>query len=129
MWGRWPSAAARSWATRFPARPASTQLIRTWVFGHRFGIPFWWVGEFTTHFRTYFSGDWDRQGFLVRWSCHLPELNKATCREQSVSGIATDLAFRGVVGELNKCSHTRLYKDHCVMLVPEPGIFDRRCAL
>ena len=22
---------------------------------HRFGIPFWLVGEFTTHFRTYFS--------------------------------------------------------------------------
>ena len=26
---------------------------------NRFGMPFWWVGEFTTHFRTYFSGDWD----------------------------------------------------------------------
>ena len=25
-------------------------------------IPFWLVGEFTAHFRTYFSGDWD-----VRW--------------------------------------------------------------
>ena len=25
----------------------------------RFGIPFWLVGEFTTHFRTYFSRDWD----------------------------------------------------------------------
>ncbi|CAJ1421137.1 unnamed protein product [Effrenium voratum] len=24
-----------------------------------FGIPFWLAGEFTTHFRTYFSGDWD----------------------------------------------------------------------
>ena len=24
-----------------------------------FGIPFWLVGEFTTHFRTYYSGDWD----------------------------------------------------------------------
>ena len=24
----------------------------------RFGIPFWLVGEFTTHFRTYFSGDY-----------------------------------------------------------------------
>ena len=23
---------------------------------HRFGIPFWRIGEFTTHFRTYFSG-------------------------------------------------------------------------
>ena len=23
------------------------------------GIPFWLVGEFTTHFRTYFNGDWD----------------------------------------------------------------------
>ena len=29
---------------------------------NRFGIPFWLVGEFTTHFRTYFNGDWD-----VRW--------------------------------------------------------------
>ena len=26
---------------------------------NRYGIPFWLVGEFTTHFRTYFSGDWD----------------------------------------------------------------------
>ena len=26
------------------------------------GIPCWWVGEFTTHFRTYSSGEWD-----VRW--------------------------------------------------------------
>ena len=26
---------------------------------NRFGIPFWLVGDFTTHFRTYFSGDWD----------------------------------------------------------------------
>ena len=25
----------------------------------RFGMPFWLVGEFTTNFRTYFSGDWD----------------------------------------------------------------------
>ena len=24
-----------------------------------FGIPLWLVGEFTTHFRTYLSGDWD----------------------------------------------------------------------
>ena len=23
------------------------------------GIPFWLVGEFTTYFRTYLSGDWD----------------------------------------------------------------------
>ena len=23
------------------------------------GIPFWGIGEFATHFRTYFSGDWD----------------------------------------------------------------------
>ena len=23
------------------------------------GIPFWLVGKFTTHFRTYFTGDWD----------------------------------------------------------------------
>ena len=32
------------------------------------GIPFWLVGEFTTHFRTYFSGDWDVHwgyGFLT----------------------------------------------------------------
>ena len=31
---------------------------------HRFGIPFW--GRFTTHFRTYFSGDWD-----VHWGYDL----------------------------------------------------------
>ena len=33
----------------------------------RFGTPFWkMVGEFTTHFRTCFSGDWD-----VHWGCGL----------------------------------------------------------
>ena len=26
---------------------------------NRFGISFWLVGEFTAHFGTYFSGDWD----------------------------------------------------------------------
>ena len=26
---------------------------------NRFGIPFWLVGDFTTHFRAYFSADWD----------------------------------------------------------------------
>ena len=26
---------------------------------NRFGIPFWLVGEFSTHLRTYSSGDWD----------------------------------------------------------------------
>ena len=29
-------------------------------------IPFWLVGEFTTHFRTYFSWDWD-----VHWGYDL----------------------------------------------------------
>ena len=29
------------------------------VVKNRFGIPFWLVGEFTTHFRTDFSRDWD----------------------------------------------------------------------
>ena len=29
--------------------------------GQTNGIPFWLVGEFTTHFRTYFSGSWDVQ--------------------------------------------------------------------
>ena len=33
---------------------------------NRFGIPFWLVGEFTTHFRTHFSGDWD-----VHWGYDL----------------------------------------------------------
>ena len=28
------------------------------LYQNRFGIPFWRIGEFTTHFRTY-SGDWD----------------------------------------------------------------------
>ena len=34
---------------------------------NRFGIPFWLVGDYTTYFRTYFSGDWDvdwRHGLL-----------------------------------------------------------------
>ena len=32
--------------------------LQTWlaVGQNRFGIPFWLAGEFTTHFRTYFSG-------------------------------------------------------------------------
>ena len=30
-------------------------VVKT-VLGSHFGIPFWLVGEFTTHFRTYFSG-------------------------------------------------------------------------
>ena len=33
---------------------------------NRFGIPFWLVGAFTTHFRTCFSGDWD-----VHWGFDL----------------------------------------------------------
>ena len=33
---------------------------------NRFEISFWLVGEFTTHFRTYFSGDWD-----VHWGYDL----------------------------------------------------------
>ena len=54
-------------------RPGSGQMIGAPVPGpggrqiygcggqNRFGIPFWLVGEFTTHSRTYFSGDWDVQ--------------------------------------------------------------------
>ena len=41
-----------------------------WPYGcgcqDRFGIPFWLVGAFTTHFRTHFSGDWD-----VHWGYDL----------------------------------------------------------
>ena len=29
------------------------------------GTPFWLVGEFTTHFRTYFSGDWDVHRYRI----------------------------------------------------------------
>ena len=41
-------------------RPARRRRRKSWGFRlsgqYRFGIPFWLVGEFTTHFRTYFSG-------------------------------------------------------------------------
>ena len=31
----------------------------SWLWSqNRFGIPFWWVGEFTTRFSRDFSGDW-----------------------------------------------------------------------
>ena len=33
---------------------------------NRFGIPFWLVGEFTTHFRTFFGGDGE-----VHWGYEL----------------------------------------------------------
>ena len=42
-------------------RPTDTHAdLQTYGCGcqNRFGIPFWLVGEFTTHFRTNFSGGW-----------------------------------------------------------------------
>ena len=54
----WKTSAANSSAGG-PIRRA----LRDRIFGcgcqNRFGISFWLVGEFTNHFRTYFSGDWD----------------------------------------------------------------------
>ena len=38
-------------------------------------VPFWLVGEFTTHFRTYFSGDWDvHWGYGVLTHGHMMKL-------------------------------------------------------
>ena len=59
--------ASRS-AWRWPSRPGVVPLrVAMWAMArpcgcgcqNRFGIPFWLVGEFTTQFRTYFSGDRD----------------------------------------------------------------------
>ena len=41
-----------------------SQQTDTWLWVKTNGIPFW--GRCTTHFRTYFSGDWD-----VHWGCDL----------------------------------------------------------
>ena len=55
-----------TWQARFAAsgkKDSGAGLFRCGCGSqNRFGIPFWLVGEFTTHFRAYFSGDWD-----VRW--------------------------------------------------------------
>ena len=39
--------------------PDSSPCLNYVAGQNRFGIPFWLVGEFTTHSRTYFSGDFD----------------------------------------------------------------------
>ena len=48
--GGWPQRPA------WPLRRGGNEVV---VGQDRFGIPCWLVGEFTTNFRTYFSGDWD----------------------------------------------------------------------
>ena len=43
-------------ACAFPGFQEETRVCSAFFGSNRFGIPFWLVGEFTTHFRTYFSG-------------------------------------------------------------------------
>ena len=53
---------------RFKCRLATSQIgcgVKP-VLGSHFG-----VGEFTTHFRTYFSGDWDVHWGFDPWPCAL----------------------------------------------------------
>ena len=49
-------------------RPKAPKAADSAAGQDRFGIPFWLVGEFTTHFRTYFSGSSDFRvpPFLLR---------------------------------------------------------------
>ena len=54
---------------------------------NRFGIPFRLVGEFTTHFRTYFSGDWD-----ARWG-HGTPTHEFPCALFRVAKMVFPLAF------------------------------------
>ena len=45
---------------------------------NRFGIPFWLIGEFTTHCRTYVSGDWDVHWGVIAfdpWPCDVAGLD------------------------------------------------------
>ena len=49
------------------------ELQRLWLWWSKpfKGIPFWLVGEFTTHFRAYFSGDWDvHWGYWILTHCY-----------------------------------------------------------
>ena len=56
----------------------NTQRSIKMAVGQNEGIPFWLVGEFTTRFRTYFSGDWDVHYVLTRGQSHTHTHAKAT---------------------------------------------------
>ena len=60
LWPRGSIASSPSRGKMAGSAPSSPGT-RRWGCGcqNRFGIPFWLAGEFTTHFRTYFRGDWD----------------------------------------------------------------------
>ena len=44
---------------RWTGRKCCALAMRLWLSKPFWLIPFWLVGEFTTHFGTYFGGDWD----------------------------------------------------------------------
>ena len=51
-----------------------------WLWVKTNGIPFWLVGEFTTYFRTYLSGDWDvHWGYGILTHLSLNPTSRATC--------------------------------------------------
>ena len=86
-----PSAAARRAGPCGPARPGEKSSSR-WVFA--LGAIWLWVktngttfgvGEFTTHVRTYFSGDWD-----VQWGYERPRSEELTCHPSFAREIKAD---------------------------------------
>ena len=103
------------WSVGSPRAPPGTQLhaVRHLAVGQTNGIPFWSVGEFTTHFRTYFSGwiesdvHWGydlgfdpqpHQVLLVStrrtWDCRIPRLLTPEHRFALAAGKATLLAMQ-----------------------------------
>ena len=65
----------------FPLNPQKVKLSAEgstatklgWLWVKTVLVPFWLVGEFTTHFRAYFSGDWDvHWGYGILTHGHLP---------------------------------------------------------
>ena len=59
-------------------------LNQIWLWVKISGIPFWLVGEFTTHFGIYFGGDWD-----VHWGYDLdldPWPYESYCKSRQILG-------------------------------------------
>ena len=72
---------------------------------NRFGIPFWLVGEFTTHFRTYSSWDWD-----VHWG--VPGLLKSPWPLDRLAARRSLLDWPGKGGS-SRCRASILLRARC----------------
>ena len=88
--GPFPVSATRSHLPSLQETPGllSTAAPRKDRYGcggqNRFGIPFWLLGEFTTHSRTYFSG-WIESD--VHWGCDLGFDPRGFCSEGNDRGV------------------------------------------